>query len=150
MNESKEKIRETRFVLFIPLLITAICAWFDLWLFEQNLELLTIFKTIYAYFFPSISSSMVTLIIQKAVYNDNYCSIADNRIVLSSLSLIFYSVFFLSCLAQFNLISAIVFGVISVIYMIITWFFCLDRKITHALKDPISEERCAYRKAIGE
>lgn len=150
MGEIKDKIRETRFILFIPLLITAICAWFDLWLSRQKLDALLVSKTIYTYFFPSIASSMVTLIIQKSVYDDTSCSIADNKTFLSCIALIIYCVVFLSCLSQFNQISAIVFGVSSFIYMVITWFFCLDKKITKKTKDPKTKERDAYKKAIGE
>lgn len=156
MSETKDKsinakkIRETRFIIFIPLLITAICAWFDLLFIKEKLNVIYMLKTIYTYFFPSIASSMITLIIQKAVYDDDSCSIADNRVLLSSLLLIFYGVTFLSCLIEWNLLTTIVFGIVSIIYMIVTWLLCLDKKITHNIIDPVTEEREALKKAIAQ
>ena len=44
---NSHSISETRFVIFIPLLVTAICAWLDFWLSEQKPELLNILKMIY-------------------------------------------------------------------------------------------------------
>lgn len=149
-NINIRKIEETRFVIFIPLLITAICVWFDFLFTKENREALDICKMIYTYFFPSIVSSMITLIIQKAVYDGegDSCSIADNRLGLSIILIIVYGVIFLSCLSEWNLLTSIVFGVFSLVYMMVTWFFCLDKKITHNIIDPVTEERAALKKAI--
>lgn len=150
MNETKDikKIKETRFILFIPLLITAICVWFDFLFTKEQRVALDICKMIYTYFFPSIASSMITLIIQQAVYDSESCGIAENRVWLSNLLIILYSVIFLSCLSEWSLLTAIVFGAFSIVYMIVTWFLCLDKKITHNTIDPAAEERAALKKAI--
>lgn len=144
----RNKISETRFVIFIPLLITAICAWFDFIFSKHEYDILSVLKMIYTYFFPSIVSIMITLIIQKAVYQNDTCGIDNARIRLSSLLLVFYGVSFITCLSQFNLIYAIVFGAFSIIYMIVTWFFCLDKEITQ--NNPVAEERAAAKKAINQ
>ena len=150
MTNTKDvkKISEVRLVLFIPLLVTAICAWFDIYLSGEEYDILSISKIIYTYFFPSIASSMITLIIQKAFYKNDFCGIDENKIGLSSLLLVAYGVIFISCLSRFNWISAIVFGVFSFIYMIVTWFCCLDKEITH--NNPVAEERAAAKKAINQ
>ena len=146
-NISIRKIKETRFVIFIPLLITAICGWFDFLFSKENRNALDIFKMIYTYFFPSIAASMITLIIQKAVYDSESCSIADNKVGLSSLLIIVYGVIFISCLSEWGKFTSIFFGASSIIYMILTWFFCLDKKITHNISD---EERAAIKKYKDE
>lgn len=145
-NVNNKKIKETRFVIFIPLLITAICVWFDFLFTQGERDILDISKMVYTYFFPSIASSMITLIIQKTVYDAESCAIADNRGGLSSLLIIAYTVAYISCLHEWNKSTSIFFGVFSVIYMLVTWFFCLDKKITHNIVDPAIEERAALRK----
>lgn len=147
MAETKDKnvnkIKEARFIIFMPFLITAICAWFDFLFNKESLDNLDILKMIYTYFFPSIAALMITLIIQKAVYDEESCSIADNKVLLSSLLLIVYGVIYISCLFEWGLLTSVLFGAFSIIYMIITWFFCLDKKITHNIVD---EERASVNR----
>lgn len=143
-------ISETRFVIFIPLFITAICAWLDFVLSKQELKMLSVLKMIYTYFFPSIASTMITLIIQKACYKNDSCGIADNRVFLSAMLIVIYGVLFISCLSNYSMCTAMFFGVCSVLYMLATWFFCLDKKITHNAMDPEVKERAALKRAINE
>ena len=69
-----EKVKETRFVIFTPFIITAICAWFDIWFTDLEYNFLNVSKTIYTYFFPSIASVMITLIAQQKIYKSEYLS----------------------------------------------------------------------------
>ena len=93
---------------------------------------------------------MITLIIQKACYKNDSCGIADNRVWLSALLIVIYGVCFISCLSNYNLCTAIVFCGCSIVYMVLTWFFCLDKEITHSVMDPAAKERAALKKAINE
>lgn len=145
-TKDDRKLKETKFVIFIPFFITAICAWFDI-LFTKCESLLLIFRCIYTYFFPSIAGLMITLIIQKAFYNQEAYGIAENRIFLSSISLVVYCVIFLSCLQNYNFGTALFFGVSSLLYIIIVVVFCLDKNIIHPI-DPVKEERDAYKKIL--
>lgn len=146
-TKENKKLKETKFVIFIPIFITAICAWFDI-LFTNDKSILEILRCVYTYFFPSIAGLMVTLIIQKAYYNQEAYGIAENRIFLSSISLVIYCVIFLSCLSNYNFEAALVFGVSSFLYIIIVVRFCLDESLTHPT-DPVNEERAAYKKILN-
>lgn len=145
-TKDDRKLKETKFVIFIPIFITAICAWFDIW-FTNYESFLLIVRCIYTYFFPSIAGLMVTLIIQKAFYNQEAYGIAENRIFLSSIFLAIYCVIFLSCLSNYNFGTALLFGVSSFLYIIIVVVFCLDKNIIHS-SDPVKEERAAYKKIL--
>ena len=149
-DEKNSKISETRFVIFIPLLVTAICAWFDFLLSGQEHDLINILKMVYTYFFPSIAATMFTLIIQKTIYHNDSCGIANGRGFLSSILLAIYAVSFISCLYQYNLCTLVVFGVFSLVYLMLTWLFCLDREITHNIKDPVAIERNALKRVINK
>lgn len=149
-DKNSQKIKETKFIIFIPIFVTAICAWFDLWFNKSELDLLCISKTIYTYFFPSIASTMITLIIQKSFYDKKSYGIESGMIAFSSIILVVYSVIFVSCISQFNYSTSIIFGGFSLLYISVTWNFCLDKKITENVyhSDPVAEERNALKKVI--
>lgn len=150
MDETKDdinekKIKEAKFVIFSPFFITFICVWLDILFQKDKSSILDITKLIYTYFFPSIISEMIILIIQKSVYNSESCTIADGKTALSTIFTALYGVLFISCLFTWGKWASIIFGIFSFIYIAIIWFFCLDKNITHniSLKE---EERKALRK----
>lgn len=147
-TKDNKKLKETKFIIFIPIFITIICAWLDIW-FTKYESFLLILKCIYTYFFPSIVGLMVTLIIQKAYYNQKSYGIAENRIFLSSIFLAIYCVIFVTCLSSYNFGTALFFGISSFLYIIIVLRFCLDKNITHPI-DPVKEERDAYKKILNK
>ena len=141
-----EKVKETRFVIFTPFIITAICAWFDIWFTDLEYNFLNVSKTIYTYFFPSIASVMITLIAQQKIYKSEFCSILDNRLTLSTLLLVIYGVIYIMWLSRCDMCLSIILGILSLAYIFVTWFFCLNHKLTHMKDDlKVKEEKALER-----
>lgn len=145
-----EKVKETRFVIFTPFLITAICAWFDIWFTKDVYNFLDILKTIYTYFFPSIVSIMITLIAQQMIYKNEFCSIIEKKLALSIILLVIYGVVYITWLSRCDMCLSIIFGILSLGYIFVTWFFCLDRKLTHMNENIDVKEKKAFERIIDE
>ncbi|MCM1123413.1 MAG: hypothetical protein NC416_12595 [Eubacterium sp.] len=110
-----------------------------------------ILKTIYTYFFPSIVSVMITLIAQQMIYKNNFCPIIESRLSLSTISLVAYGVVYILWLSRCDYMwLSIIFGFLSLGYIFITWFFCLDRRLTHTKVELDVKEEKAFERMIDE
>lgn len=148
------KIKEARYLIIIPLLITVVCAWLD---FFTNYaagayahhciidNVLEIIRLCMGYFFPSLLSIVVAMIWQQGCMKDDVYGLREDKIGWCVIATVFYSVFFVSCLIKYNLATAITFCIATVIYGRWIYVNCLNEKIKFKNKKDMTEEELLKR-----
>lgn len=135
MTDTKErndsKIDEARLVIFVPVFVAAVCAIFDGLFSSQSIDIYTISKLIYTYLFPSIATTIFTLLVQKSVYRVGECTIRDGMEARTGWMLAVYCVaYFVYLYKAHALVMVVLFGVFSIIFLIWIWHRCLDKRVT--------------------
>lgn len=156
MGEKKEqvKIKEARYLIIIPMLITIGCAWFDFLTnyvagaYAQNGirdNVLEIIRLCMGYFFPSLLSIVVAMIWQQGCMKDDIYGLKEDKIGECVIATVIYSVAFLSCLIKYNIVTAITFCIVTVIYGRWIYINCLNEKIKLKDKKEMSEDELLKR-----
>lgn len=151
MNDEGErkKIQEARYIMFVPILITVICAWLDIWCTYSSGEyvnstcreiFLSITRCIYGYFFPSFVSMIIPLVLQQLFSENKQYGLQKNKIGFSVLFLVIYCVIFITCLINFNVTTSIIFMISTFVYIGVTWNYCLDNEIKHLPNPNLEKE----------
>lgn len=147
-NERK-RIQQTRYLIFVPILITVICAWLDIWCTyssgaydQMDIEsrFVSITRCIYGYFFPSFISLIIPLLIQQLLSDEKQYGIPKKKVSKTILFLVLYCVIYITCLINFYIFTSCVFLASSVIYIVVTWVYSLDTRIKHLPKDDMDFE----------
>lgn len=151
-DKSSLKINEIRFLIFVPICISIACVIWDLWFRHEfsSADLLDIFRAIYNAFFPSVVSVIFTMVVQGPIYKVEKSGIAKGKGTLTNIVTAFYVFFYILCMSYYNRFTSIIFGSLSVSYIVIIWKYCLDKDVTKISKDPYVEEMEAYKKVINK
>lgn len=138
MNEGEKATKEEKYLLAIPIVITFMCAFLDWWCASRDgayigLSIMkyveNILRLVIGYFFPSLISLSFTMILQCSVFGDDIIGINRNYMWQTVAWTVAYAFFFVLCLSQYNIITAIIFIILSVIYILIFNNNCLDERI---------------------
>lgn len=149
-NDKDEiKIREGRYLIAIPILITVICGWLDIWtnitsgIFKEcgGVEIATsIIRCAMGYLFPSLLSIVIAMVWQQVSMKDTPYGVEPGKIGTSVIWTVVYSVIFITCLIKYNITTAIILLSGTIAYVI--WFYrvCLDKRLKHKNKNDMSED----------
>lgn len=148
-NKDEIKIREGRYLIVIPILITFICGWLDIWtniasgaFTEYNLTEITtsLIRCAMGYLFPSLLSVVIAMIWQQVTMKDTPYGVEPGKIGTSVILTALYSTAFITCLIKYNIITAIILLIGTIIYII--WFYkvCLDKRLKFKNKNDMNED----------
>ena len=148
-NKDEIKIREGRYLIAIPILITFICCWLDIWTNITSggfngydlIEFITnLIRCAMGYLFPSLLSIVVAMIWQQVTMKDTPYGVEPGKIGISVILTVLYSTAFITCLIKYNITTAIILLIGTIIYII--WFYkvCLDRRLKFKNKNDMNED----------
>lgn len=183
MEETNEqiKIKEARYLIIIPLIITFVCAWLDIWTnysmgeyskeavkttvqaivsLEEGQDSLSkqivtidildgqkwvasvtsIIRCCMGYLFPSLLSIVTAMIWQQVSLKDKPYGVGKGKVGATVIVTVFYSTIFITCLIKYNIFSAIVLCVFTLIYIIWFWIYGLDEHIKSKSKNKMTQD----------
>lgn len=166
-TKEEERIKKAKEFIWLPLFITVICAWLDMWtnyssgaydiqqveievknIIGLNIEnnqvkllvdlgknniYMTAIRCGAGYFFPSVISIVIAMISERINTNDESYGVMKEKVGSSLVATVIYSTLFLTCLIKYNVITATILVVSSIVYVIYI-YSCLDEKIRPTLK----------------
>lgn len=147
-NKNKKKIKEGRNLIIIPLLITVICAWLDIWTkiasnafsnYRWTECITDIIRCAIGYLFPSLLSLVIAMVWQQVTMEEDMpYGVEPRKIGVAIIFTVIYSTVFITCLIKYNIQTAIVLLFGTVAYVI--WFYrvCLDERLKR--KKDMSED----------
>lgn len=147
-NKNKKKIKEGRNLIIIPLLISVICAWLDIWTkiasnafsnYRWTECITDIIRCAIGYLFPSLLSLVIAMVWQQVTMEEDIpYGVEPRKIRVAIIWTVIYSAGFISCLIMYNIQTAIVLLFLTVGYVI--WFYrvCLDERLKR--KNDMSED----------
>jgi len=150
-NEEKIKVKEGRYLIIIPLLITVICGWLDVWTNYTSGEFTdqsfyemakNIIRCAMGYLFPSLLSIVIAMIWQQSTMNneDAPYGVEAGKIGPAIIWTALYSTVFLTCIINYDFTTAIALLTATLIYIV--WFYIsyLDKRLKIKSKNDMNEE----------
>lgn len=148
-NKDENKIKEGRYLIAIPILITLVCGWLDIWTNissgaykdYNSLEIITnLIRCAMGYLFPSLISIVIAMVWQQITMKDTPYGVEPDKIATSIILTVIYSTFFITCLIKYNIITALILLFITISYII--WFYkvCLDKRLKPKNKNDMNED----------
>lgn len=175
------KIKEAIYLIIIPIIITAACAWIDIWTninsnaYTQETVIASveaaineldttkesvkinlysdigwqsattsIIRCIMGYFFPSLVSIIIVMIWQQTDQRNTSYGLERSKIFWAVITTLIYSLVFITCLIKYNLITAIILCVTTILYILWYLRWGLDRRIFKNKKDMTQDEILEY------
>lgn len=180
-NKESTRVKEAKYVIIIPILITIICALLDIisninagaydnFMYNfNNTEIigsyiaegmtegqnvltvgilsankadyfLNIVRCAMGYLFPSLISCVIAMIWQQVSLEEKPYGIAENRVFHSIIATVIYSFIFIIGLIAYNVVTAVLMCITSLIYSVYIYKECLDKRILSKQKDEKTEE----------
>lgn len=149
-NKCEKKIKTGRNLIIIPLLITGICGWLDIWTNITSgafcgyswIEITTsIIRCAMGYLFPSLLSLVITMVWQQVTTEeDSPYGVEPGKIGIAVICTVLYSTVFITCLIKYNIHTAITLLVVTLAYIIWSYCVCLDKRLKIKSKNDMNED----------
>ncbi len=149
-NKSEKKIKTGKNLIIIPLLITVICGWLDIWTnitsgafygYSLTEIVIDIIRCAMGYLFPSLLSLVITMVWQQIIAEEDApYGVETGKIGVAVICTVLYSTIFITCLIKYNIQTAIILLVVTIAYIIWSYCVCLDKRLKMKNKNDMNED----------